>query len=86
MKEKNQSWVRVYKIFDDVAAEMIKGLLEDNGISSDVFYYQASSVLSLVQPSVGKGEIRVRKDAASKAKKIIADFEKQNEPEDKLEE
>ena len=78
MAEDKKSWVKIYTIFDDVAAQILKNLLEDNGICVDVFYYQSGSALSLVQPSAGSGEIRVKEESVEKAKKIIADFENQS--------
>ena len=71
----DRNWVKVYTIFDDLAAQIVKGLLEENDITVDVFYYQAGSVLSFASPMAGKGEIRVARDSVKKAEKIITDFE-----------
>jgi len=35
MAEDKKSWVKVYTIFDEVTAQMLKSLLEDNGICVD---------------------------------------------------
>ena len=75
MAEAEKEWVKVYTIFDEVAAQMLKGLLEDNGIAVDVFYYQAGSILGAVSGLTAKGEIRVESDLSEKARRIIADFE-----------
>jgi hypothetical protein len=75
MANDKKSWVKVYTIFDEVLGQMLKSILEDNGICVDVFYYQAGSVLNLVQPSAAKGEIRVEEAKIKKEKKIIVEFE-----------
>jgi hypothetical protein len=75
MVEDKTEWVKVYTIFDEVAAQIVKGLLEDSGIAVDVFYYQAGSILSAVSAATAKGEIRVKSSLSEKARGIIADFE-----------
>ncbi len=70
----SEKWISIYTFFDDLEAPRIEAILKENNIPVDVFYYQATSVYSVFQPSVGKGEIRVREDCAEEAKKIIAEF------------
>ena len=75
MTEGETKWVKVYTIFDEVAAQILKGVLEDNGVAVDVFRYQAGSILGAISASTPKGEIRVKSSASEKARKLIADFE-----------
>ena len=70
----SKDWVTVYTFFDDLQAPQLEAILKENNIPVDVFYYQATSVFSIFQPSIGKGEIRVREDYVEVAKKIIAEF------------
>ncbi len=73
----SKKWVKVYTIFDDLEAPQLEAILKENDIPVDVFYYQATSVYSIFQPSIGKGEIRVREDYLEEAKKIIAEFKQE---------
>jgi len=70
----SKKWIKIYTIFDDLEAPQLEAILKENNIPVDVFYYQATSVYSIFQPSIGKGEIRVREDYVEEAKKIIAEF------------
>jgi len=70
----SKEWINVYTIFDDLEAPQLEAILKENNIPVDVFYYQATSVFSVFQPSIGKGEIRVREDYVEEAKKLIAEF------------
>ncbi len=70
----SKKWINVYTIFDDLEAPQLEAILKENNIPVDVFYYQATSVFSVFQPSIGKGEIRVREDYVEEAKKLIAEF------------
>ena len=70
----SEEWVNIYTFFDDLEAPRLEAILKENNIPVDVFYYQATSVYSIFQPSIGKGEIRVREDYAEEAKKLIAEF------------
>ena len=74
---RNKKWLKVYTIFDDIEGQRLEIILKGNNIPIDIFYYQAHSVYRLYQPSVGKGEIRVREDYLKEAKRIIADYEKE---------
>jgi len=73
----SKKWIKVYTIFDDLEAPQLEAILKENDIPVDVFYYQATSVYSIFQPSIGKGEIRVREDCVEEAKKIIAEFKQE---------
>jgi len=73
----SKKWIKVYTIFDDLEAPQLEAILKENDIPVDVFYYQATSVYSIFQPSIGKGEIRVREDYLEEAKKIIAEFKQE---------
>ena len=73
----SKEWVTVYTFFDDLEAPRLELILKENNIPVDVFYYQATSVFSIFQPSIGKGEIKVREDYLEEAKKIIAEFNSQ---------
>ena len=70
----SKRWVEVYTFFDDLEAPQLELILKENNIPVDVFYYQATSVFSIFQPSIGKGEIRVREDYVEEAMKLIAEF------------
>ena len=70
----SEAWIKVYTFFEDLEAPQLEAILKENNIPVDVFYYQATSVYSVFQPLVGKGEIRVREDYVEEAKKIIAAF------------
>ena len=70
----SEEWVNIYTFFDDLEAPQLEAILKENNIPVDVFYYQAISVYSIFQPSIGKGEIRVREDYAEEAKKLVAEF------------
>jgi len=70
----SKEWVNIYTFFDDLEAPQIEAILKENNIPVDVFCYQATSVYSIFQPSIGKGEIRVREDYVEEAKKLIAEF------------
>jgi len=70
----SEEWVNIYTFFDDLEAPQLEAILKENNIPVDVFYYQATSVYSIFQPSIGKGEIRVREDYAGEAKKLVAEF------------
>lgn len=70
----SKKWVQVYIIFDELEARQLEAILKENNIPVDVFYYQATSVYSIFQPSIGKGEIKVREDYVDEAKKIIDEF------------
>ena len=71
----DKKWIKVYTIFDDLEAPQLEAILKENNIPVDVFYYQAASVYSIFQPSIGKGEISVREDYVEKAMKLISEFE-----------
>ncbi len=70
----SKKWIKIYTIFDDLEAPQLEAILKENNISVDVFYYQATSVYSIFQPSIGKGEIKVLEDDVEEAKRIIAEF------------
>ncbi|MDP8290039.1 MAG: DUF2007 domain-containing protein [Candidatus Susulua stagnicola] len=70
----SKEWINVYTIFDELEAPQLEAILKENNIPVDVFYYQATSVFSIFQPSIGKGEIRVREDYVEEAMKLIAEF------------
>jgi len=70
----SKKWIKIYTIFDDLEAPQLEAILKENNIPVDVFYYQATSVYSIFQPSIGKGEIRVREDYVEEAKKLITEF------------
>ena len=73
----SKRWVEVYTFFDDLEAPQLELILKENNIPVDVFYYQATSVFSIFQPSIGKGVIRVSEEHAEEAKKIIDEFNSQ---------
>ncbi|MBN2120551.1 MAG: hypothetical protein JW734_05810 [Candidatus Omnitrophica bacterium] len=68
-------WIKVYTIFDEVAAGRLKEILEENNVPVDIFYYKALGVFNLFQPWLGKGEIRTLDSHFVQAEKIVADFE-----------
>ena len=70
----SEKWIKIYTFFDDLEAPQIEAILKENNIPADVFRYQATSVYSAFQPSIGKGEIRVREDHVEEAKEIIVAF------------
>lgn len=70
----SENWINVYTFFDGLEAPQIEAILKENNIPVDVFYYQATSVYSAFQPSIGKGEIKVIESYVEEAKKIIAEF------------
>jgi len=70
----SKKWIKIYTIFDDLEGPQLEAILKENNIPVDVFYYQATSVYSIFQPSIGKGEIKVREEDVEAAKKIIAEF------------
>jgi len=70
----SEEWINIYTIFDDLEAPQLEAILKENNIPVEVLYYQATSVYSIFQPSIGKGEIRVREDCVEQAMKLIAEF------------
>ena len=74
----SKEWINVYTIFDEIEASQLEAILKENNIPVDVFYYQATSVYSVFQPSIGKGVIRVSEEHIEKTRKIIADFNSQS--------
>ena len=70
----DKEWVNIYTIFDDLEAPQLEAMLKENNIPVDVLYYTATSVFSIFQPSIGKGEIRVREDYVEEAMKLITEF------------
>lgn len=73
----DKEWINIYTIFDELEGPRLEAMLKENNIPVDVFYYQATSVFSIFQPTIGKGVIRVREEHVEEAKKIIADFNSQ---------
>jgi len=70
----DKKWINIYTIFGELEGPQLEAMLKENNIPVDVFYYQATSVFSIFQPSIGKGEIRVREDYVEEAMKLIAEF------------
>ena len=70
----SEEWINIYTIFDDLEAPQLEAMLKENNIPVDVLYYQATSVYSIFQPSIGKGEIRVREDFVEEAMRLITEF------------
>ena len=65
----------VYRIFDPTEGQIIEDILKQNSIPADVFFYEATPIYLLYTPSTERGVIRVKKEHAERAKKIISDFE-----------
>jgi len=70
----DKEWINIYTIFDELEGPQLEAMLKENNIPVDVFYYQATSVFSIFQPTIGKGVIRVREDYVEEAMKLIAEF------------
>lgn len=70
----SKEWVNIYTIFDDLEGPQLAAILKENDIPVDVLYYQATSIYSIFQPTIGKGEIRVREDYVEEAQKLITEF------------
>ncbi|MCK4912391.1 MAG: DUF2007 domain-containing protein [Candidatus Omnitrophica bacterium] len=72
----SKKWVNIYTIFDDLEGPQLEAMLKENNIPVEVLYHQATSVYSIFQPSIGKGEIRVREDYVEEAMRLITEFKK----------
>jgi hypothetical protein len=70
----DKKWIKVYTIFDELEAPQLEAILKENNIPVDVLYYQATAIYSVFQPTIGKGEIRVREDCVEAAQKLISAF------------
>ena len=70
----NQSsnWVKVHEAFDGISAELLKNyLVQEHDIDAVVLNKQDSSY------HIGKFEIHVPKESATKAEEIILEFNQQ---------
>ena len=70
----DKEWINIYTIFDELEGPQLEAMLKENNIPVDVFYYQATSVFSIFQPTIGKGVIRVREDYVEEAMELIVEF------------
>lgn len=70
MNENSNELISVYKVYDSIEAELIKGQLESEGISSFLKSDNAGGVLSHLTITSGI-EIIVRKEDAERAYGII---------------
>ena len=70
----DKEWINIYTIFDELEGPRLEAMLKENNIPVDVFYYQATSVFSIFQPTIGKGVIRVREDYVEEAMELIVEF------------
>lgn len=75
---KDGDWLSIYTIYDIVEASAIEALLKDNSISVEVYYRSSPEVLRILDPVRGRGEIRVPKADAGKAKELIEIFKRMN--------
>jgi len=73
----NKKWVEIFTIYDLVQANAIEALLRERDIPVSVHHYDGSHIFAVYSPTVGKGEIRVPEEYVDEAKRIIADFKKE---------
>ena len=66
----DKDWTIVYSTNTPFQAEMVKQMLESNGIEAVVIDKQDSSY-----PSIGEAEVYVTKEIESKAKQLINELE-----------
>lgn len=67
----NNDWIKVYTVGNPQSAEIIKGMLNENGIESNILNKRGSEF-----PSIGDVEIYVKKEDETKAKQLIDEHNK----------
>ena len=74
--------VIIHRCFNDVEADLIRQLLEHEGITAQVVSHVPHSVYPFTMDGLGEIRIAVLEKDAGKARQIIADFYRETDPED----
>ena len=68
---KSEGLVEVYRAVGEAEAQIIKGLLESNGIPCLLKSQAAPSVHAFIGDGMGEVKVMVRESAAEKARRLI---------------